>query len=179
MSGRGSESSNRRPPLVHWCTGSPCCDPHWEQAYHYSFYGSDKDTDSDDTVKARMVELEDDISELAFAYDPDSGVPGRFLEYLVAPLNIHHATGDKSVPYVWSDQFGRRIESLGHLEGEEVQVCHGSIAEGKFVALFGRRGQLVGAFGMDWPSMLGRYRSLLRAGTEWGDALAFAAEQEE
>ena len=34
MTTRESSEKNRpRPPTIHWCAGSPCCDPEWEQAY--------------------------------------------------------------------------------------------------------------------------------------------------
>jgi len=82
----------------------------WEQAYYYSWFDSDADTDSRDTPKTRMDELKQDIDELEFAYDPDSSEPGQFLRYLDTPIVIHHAKGDASAPYAWSERLVTKLE---------------------------------------------------------------------
>ncbi len=82
----------------------------WEQAYHYSWYDSDDDTDSHDKPKARMDELSSDIDSLSFPYDPDSSEPGQFLHFLNTPIVVHHAKDDGEVPYIWSELLATNLE---------------------------------------------------------------------
>jgi NADPH-dependent 2,4-dienoyl-CoA reductase/sulfur reductase-like enzyme len=66
------------------------------------------------------------------------------------------------VPFVWSDQYDRKLQIAGHLRaGDEMRVCHGSLEERRFVALFGREGRLTGAFAMNRARELMRYRRLI------------------
>ena len=55
--------------------------------------------------------------------------------------------------------------------------CVGSPADGRFLALYGRRGRLRGALGVNAPRLVMPYRPLLAAGATWDDALALAREQ--
>ena len=56
------------------------------------------------------------------------------------------------VPYVWSDQHGAKIQFVGRaLPDDEVVMLEGSIAEGKFLAAFGRGGRLVAGLGARRP----------------------------
>ena len=53
------------------------------------------------------------------------------------------------VPFVWSDQYDRKIQTVGHFRGDDdMEVVHGSLDERRFVAVFGRAGRLVGALGL-------------------------------
>ena len=81
----------------------------WEQAYHYSWYDNNDDTDSHDKPKARMDELSRDIDSLSFPYDPDSSEPGRFLHFLNTPILVHHAKDDGEVPYIWSELLATKL----------------------------------------------------------------------
>jgi 3-phenylpropionate/trans-cinnamate dioxygenase ferredoxin reductase component len=77
------------------------------------------------------------------------------------------------VPYFWSDQFGIRLQVLGSPGGDdEVAVVDGSLAEGKFVALFGRGGRLRAAMAIGRPRQLMGLRPLLQDGCGWDEALA-------
>ncbi len=67
------------------------------------------------------------------------------------------------VPWFWSDQYDVRIQMAGRADGEMV-VTDGSIADGKFVALYGRDGQVQGALGWNWPAKTVRYRMAMEAG---------------
>ncbi len=82
----------------------------WEQAYHYSWYDNDDNTDSHDKPKARMDELSRDIDNLGFPYDPDSSEPGQFLHFLDTPIVVHHAKDDGEVPYIWSELLATKLE---------------------------------------------------------------------
>ncbi len=56
------------------------------------------------------------------------------------------------VPFVWSDQYDRKIQTVGHFRGDDdMDVVHGTLEERQFVALFGRGGRLVGALGFSSP----------------------------
>ena len=82
------------------------------------------------------------------------------------------------IPYFWSDQFGIRIQVLGNPSGDDtVEIVEGSLAEGKFVALFGRFGRLRAAMGIGRPRQLMEYRQLLQNGCRWDDALAHPASE--
>jgi NADPH-dependent 2,4-dienoyl-CoA reductase/sulfur reductase-like enzyme len=66
------------------------------------------------------------------------------------------------VPYFWSDQYGAKIQFLGHASaGDEVIVVEGSPEEGRFVTAYGRHGRLVGALLFNRPARLPRFKSLI------------------
>jgi NADPH-dependent 2,4-dienoyl-CoA reductase/sulfur reductase-like enzyme len=80
------------------------------------------------------------------------------------------------VPFFWSDQYDSRFQFVGRGSGDDdVQVVHGSLAERRFVALYGRAGQLRGALGLSMPKQLMPYRKLLAAEATWIEALGHAA----
>ncbi|HYC57113.1 MAG TPA: FAD-dependent oxidoreductase [Candidatus Binatia bacterium] len=77
------------------------------------------------------------------------------------------------VPYVWSDQFGIKLQMAGHaLPDDELHVVDGSFEEYRFVALFGRGGRLTGVAGMGRPRIVAHYQGLLEEGAELSRALA-------
>ena len=51
---------------------------------------------------------------------------------------------------------------------------HGSIEDGRFVAVTGRAGRLVGALAFNEPRKLMGWRGPIEAGITWSDALAKA-----
>ena len=80
-----------------------------------------------------------------------------------------------SVPYFWSDQFDVKIQSIGLPEpSDEVHVVAGSIAERRFVACYGRDGQLSAAIGFNSPRQLMGFRALLDRRATLEEALATA-----
>lgn len=80
------------------------------------------------------------------------------------------------VPFFWSDQYETKIQFVGRSRpDDEVRVVHGSVDEGRFVALYGREGRLVGALAFDSPRLLNEYRRLLSQRTTFEAALAHAA----
>lgn len=82
-----------------------------------------------------------------------------------------------AVPFVWSDQYDVNIQCIGHAgPDDEVRVVTGSVADRKFVALYGRAGRLRAALGFNMPRDLVAYRRLLKQQASWDDALAHAAE---
>ena len=79
------------------------------------------------------------------------------------------------VPFVWSDQYDRKIQLAGRVgPQDEIQVVDGTLAERRFVALFGRAGRLVGALAMNRPRQLIACRKQIREGRGFEDAIAEA-----
>jgi 3-phenylpropionate/trans-cinnamate dioxygenase ferredoxin reductase subunit len=79
------------------------------------------------------------------------------------------------VPFVWSDQYDRKIQTAGHFRGDdEMVVVHGSLEERRFVAIFGRAGRLVGVLGFSMPAKLMQYRRLIAERAPFADALEHA-----
>lgn len=74
------------------------------------------------------------------------------------------------VPWFWSDQYDVRLQLAGRADGD-MAVVAGSIDDGKFVALYGRDGQVTGALGWNWPAKAVRYRMALESGISWDEAV--------
>ncbi len=89
-----------------------------------------------------------------------------------------HAEPFDPVPYFWSDQYGLRIQMLGHPERtDEVAVVDGRLdaEDGKFVAIYGRGGHLTGVLAVSRPRQLMAFRPLLVAGASFDEALEVLA----
>jgi NADPH-dependent 2,4-dienoyl-CoA reductase/sulfur reductase-like enzyme len=79
------------------------------------------------------------------------------------------------VPWFWSDQYDRKLQVAGRAGADcEVEVVAGSVADRRFVALYGRGDQLVAVLGMNMPARVMRWRQHLTDGTTWQEALALA-----
>ena len=79
------------------------------------------------------------------------------------------------VPFVWSDQYDRKIQTVGVVSPDaEVHVAHGTLADRQFVALFGRGGRLVGALGFNRPRFVMQYRRIIAERGSWDAALQHA-----
>jgi 3-phenylpropionate/trans-cinnamate dioxygenase ferredoxin reductase subunit len=79
------------------------------------------------------------------------------------------------VPYFWSDQYGTRLQMLGHPHPtDDVEVVQGTLDDGKFLACYGSEGRLTGALAIGMPRQLMGLRPLLAGGATWSDALAAA-----
>ncbi len=84
------------------------------------------------------------------------------------------------VPFVWSDQYDRKIQTAGQFRGDDtMEVVHGSLDDRRFVALFGREGRLVGTLGISMPAKLMQYRRMIAERATFADALAHAARPRE
>lgn len=68
------------------------------------------------------------------------------------------------VPYVWSDQYGTRLQFAGHHQpGDTFEVVEGSLAERSFVAVYRRDGVDMGVVAIDSPRGFVRRRRELAA----------------
>lgn len=83
------------------------------------------------------------------------------------------------VPWFWSDQHDVRIQVAGRPtlpdQGGDLVVVDGAIGEERFVALYGRDGQVTGALGWNWPAKTVRYRMALEQGLGWAEATGAAS----
>jgi hypothetical protein len=82
-----------------------------------------------------------------------------------------------AVPYVWSDQFGMKIQTFGRTDlADEVAQLHGTGLEGGpvkgTVVGYFAGGVLVGAVGFGAPAKLVRYRAMIASGAARDDVLA-------
>lgn len=75
-----------------------------------------------------------------------------------------------TVPYFWSDWYGRRIQFAGVATDRAPEIVHGS-TDGRFVALFEDEGKVVGALAVDEPSKIMKDRRRIGQRTSWDDAL--------
>jgi hypothetical protein len=72
---------------------------------------------------------------------------------------------------VWSDQYDRKIQVAGRLEGaDETRVVDGSLAERRFVMLFGSKGRVTGVVGMNRPRLVMKARALIRERADFAGA---------
>jgi NADPH-dependent 2,4-dienoyl-CoA reductase/sulfur reductase-like enzyme len=94
-------------------------------------------------------------------------------DHAVATLLAGEGGGEPfaPVPFVWSDQYDRKIQIAGRLEGaDETRIVDGSLAERRFVMLFGRRGRVVGVLGMNRARLVMKARALIRDRSSFADA---------
>jgi NADPH-dependent 2,4-dienoyl-CoA reductase/sulfur reductase-like enzyme len=79
------------------------------------------------------------------------------------------------VPFVWSDQYDVKIQTVGRVSADaDLHIAHGSIEERQFVGLFGRNGRIVGALGFNRARHVMQYRRMIAERASWDDALAKA-----
>ncbi len=79
------------------------------------------------------------------------------------------------VPWFWSDQYDRKVQLAGTCRPDDVvEVVEGSLAERRFVALYGRDDRVVGVLGMNRPRHVMQLRSLVEEHAAWDDGLARA-----
>jgi 3-phenylpropionate/trans-cinnamate dioxygenase ferredoxin reductase subunit len=80
-----------------------------------------------------------------------------------------------TVPYFWSDQYGKKIQMLGHPHpDDDVQIVNGSPNEGKWLALYSRENVVTGAIALSQPRWLMLSKPLLDTRTTLTEALASA-----
>ncbi|MGQ4615831.1 FAD-dependent oxidoreductase [Nocardia sp. R7R-8] len=91
---------------------------------------------------------------------------------------LHHLGRGRpftSIPYVWSDQYGKRIQVYGSTTDATHAKVLSSDADGlPRVVVYGRAGRLVAALGVDAPRELLPLRKALMRNDEW-DSVAGAA----
>jgi NADPH-dependent 2,4-dienoyl-CoA reductase/sulfur reductase-like enzyme len=79
------------------------------------------------------------------------------------------------VPYVWSDQYGSKLQFLGRISpNDEEFVLQCSERHDRLLALYGRAGRLSGVVTFNWPQMLAVTRQLIAEGASWEKAQSVA-----
>ncbi len=94
-----------------------------------------------------------------------------------ASLAHYLMTGERStalmIPYFWSDQYGKKIQMLGHPSpNDDVTMVSGSLEERKWVALYARDDVVTGIIALSQPRALMLSRHLLAEPTTLDRALA-------
>lgn len=113
------------------------------------------------------------VGDCANWYDPHTGVHRRVEhwtgalerpEAAVAALLAHGARepGVPRPPYFWSDQYGVKIQFVGHAAGaDSVTVEEGSTDDRSFLAVYRRADRPVAVLGMNQPRLFTRWRKQL------------------
>lgn len=77
------------------------------------------------------------------------------------------------IPYFWSDQYGKKIQLLGHPDtSDEITVVHGDIQSGRWLALYHRDDIVTGVVALSSPRALTLAKVLLDEATTIDDAIA-------
>ncbi|HVT63851.1 MAG TPA: FAD-dependent oxidoreductase [Mycobacteriales bacterium] len=88
------------------------------------------------------------------------------------------ATPFETVPYFWSDWYGKRIQMVGGAaEADEIVTVAGDLDGDTFVVLYRKADRLLGALALEARSQVMKYRAMLATGASFDDALAFAKER--
>jgi NADPH-dependent 2,4-dienoyl-CoA reductase/sulfur reductase-like enzyme len=91
---------------------------------------------------------------------------------LLATLRNEPMQPYSAVPFFWSDQFDARIQFLGRaFSTSNVDVVAGSVADGRWCAMFSTNDRLTGVLGVSMPKMVMPSRAMLSTYTSRYDAL--------
>ncbi|WNM32151.1 FAD-dependent oxidoreductase [Streptomyces sp. Li-HN-5-11] len=115
------------------------------------------------------------VGDCANWYDPHSGTHRR-VEHWTGALErpdaavatlLAHGAREPGVPrpaYFWSDQYGVKIQFVGHAAGaDSVTVEEGATDDRSFLAVYRRAGAPVAVLGMNQPRLFTRWRKQLTA----------------
>ena len=78
------------------------------------------------------------------------------------------------VPYFWSDQYGKKIQMLGHPRPDDDVIRVKETQEGQWLALYSHDGVVTGAVALNQPRALMLSKGLLEKVTTMGEALELA-----
>jgi len=76
------------------------------------------------------------------------------------------------VPYVWSDQYGRKIQIVGRPAATDEITVNEDPSEGRHTAVYERGGRVAGMLTVDSPRMMLKGRRAVAAGTPAADLVA-------
>ena len=92
---------------------------------------------------------------------------------VVAHNLLHQASEHFARPnYVWSDQYGIRIQLVGLTTGPDFEVVSGSLSSQTFLVWHRTNNRLVGACAVGCPEMGLKSADLIASRTPWPDAVA-------
>lgn len=79
------------------------------------------------------------------------------------------------IPYFWSDQYGKKIQMLGHpRRDDDVRMVKGSVDERQWLALYARQGVVTGVVALSQPRALMRSKMLLETPHTMSEAESLA-----
>jgi NADPH-dependent 2,4-dienoyl-CoA reductase/sulfur reductase-like enzyme len=85
----------------------------------------------------------------------------------------NRAQAFSAVPYFWSDQWGKKIQVLGHpSQSDEVEVLIPPDEEGRFLTIYHCEGLFTGVLAVSKPRQLMAFRPLLTKASSTAEALA-------
>jgi NADPH-dependent 2,4-dienoyl-CoA reductase/sulfur reductase-like enzyme len=85
------------------------------------------------------------------------------------------ATAYSTVPYFWSDWYGKRIQFVGlAAAADEIKVVTGDLEGDSYLVLYRRGDQLIAALGLEQRSQIMKHRMMIERGATWTEALDFA-----
>ena len=88
---------------------------------------------------------------------------------------VHGTDHGPMVPYFWSDQYGRKIQMVGHPSpGDDVTRVTERDEGAKWLALYSHGGVVTGVVGLNMPRQLTLSRHLLETATSLETARAAA-----
>lgn len=91
---------------------------------------------------------------------------------LLAEHGVGQATAFEIMPWVWSDQFEMKLQLAGVTrDADEIIFAHGTVDEGRFVALYRRGDRLAGAFCMNRVKAMMKYRMMLEQKASWSEVM--------
>jgi NADPH-dependent 2,4-dienoyl-CoA reductase/sulfur reductase-like enzyme len=91
---------------------------------------------------------------------------------LLATLRNEPTQPYSAVPFFWSDQFDARIQFLGRaFATSTIDVVAGSVADGRWCAMFSTNDRLTGVLGVSMPKLVMPSRAMLSTYTSRYDAL--------
>ncbi|MBX7433390.1 FAD-dependent oxidoreductase [Mycobacterium sp. Y57] len=107
------------------------------------------------------------LGDCAAAFSPDHGEHHRSEHWTnattqakaVAAAIAGTAVPPSATPYMWSDQYGHRLQFAGHRTGSDtLRVVDGDLSDDSFVAVYERDEQVVAVFARDNARLFTRYR---------------------
>jgi len=95
--------------------------------------------------------------------------------HLAHVLVTGEASAQLLIPYFWSDQYGKKIQLLGHPRtSDHVEIVHGSVEDDQWMALYSRDGIVSGVVSLSQPRALMLSKVLIEERTSLEDALVRA-----
>jgi NADPH-dependent 2,4-dienoyl-CoA reductase/sulfur reductase-like enzyme len=76
-----------------------------------------------------------------------------------------------TVPYVWSDQYGSRLQFVGDCAADEIVTVRDSADDEAYLALYRTGDRLTGAFGINQTRVLPKLRTVIARGTDFSAAM--------
>jgi NADPH-dependent 2,4-dienoyl-CoA reductase/sulfur reductase-like enzyme len=85
------------------------------------------------------------------------------------------AVAYSTVPYFWSDWYGKRIQFVGvAAAADEIELVAGDLDGDTFLVLYRKGDRVIGALGLEQRGQIMKYRMMIEKAATWTEALEFA-----